>query len=166
MKKRVLLLLAAALLFSLAACCGKTAQSAAPSGGASAAAGKTVTKPYLHFLVPDGWTEVDFDDSKAVQLIKSQADGTFISLKLLNEGVTANENAEYFKAQMDGYGAAYGENVTLAGCDCLCASYESDGRKIVQYQGVDASGRQLSVQLYDLTADDPTVKAVLDSLKF
>ena len=165
MKKRVLLLLAAALLFSLAACGGKTAQSAAPSGGASAA-GKTVTKPYLHFLVPDGWTEVDFDDSKAVQLIKDRADGTFISLKLLNEGVTADENAEYFKSQMDGYGAAYGENVTLAGCDCLCASYESDGRKIVQYQGVDASGRQLSVQLYDLTADDPTVKAVLESLKF
>ena len=52
--------------------------------------------------MPDGWTEVDFDDSKAVQLIKSQADGTFISLKLLNDGVTADESAEYFKAQMDG----------------------------------------------------------------
>ena len=164
MKKRAPILLAFVLLLSLAACGGKTAQSAAPAASAEAA-GKTVTKPYLTFLVPNGWTEVDFDDSKAVQLIKSQADGTFISLKLLNEGVTADENAESFKAQMDGYGAAYGENVTLAGCECLCASYESDGRKIVQYQGVDAAGKQLSVQLYDLTADDPTVKAILDSLK-
>ena len=161
MKKRTLLLLASALLLSLAAC-GGSPQSASPSG---AAAGKTVTKPYLTFFVPDGWTEVDFDDSKAVQLIKSQADGTFISLTLLNEGVTADENAAYFKAQMDSYGAVYGENVTLAGCDCIVAHYVHDGRDIVQYQGVDAAGKQLSVQLYKLTADDPVVRAILESLR-
>ena len=147
----------------------KTAVSAASAEQVSAPAGEMLDKPYCSVLVPDGWKQVAFDDSKAVQVIKEGGNNQLVSLKIMGSNVTEQENKTLFESQMKSYNAGFGENRTIGGVDCMCASYTvkvgNDDYRYVHYQGV-KEGNQISVQVCNMDIEDQDVKAIIESMVF